>query len=321
MDKTELTPKVSIIGAGNVGMRYAYALMISGLARKIVIVDIDRKRVEGEVMDLSHGAPYISPVEVTAGSYSDINDSDVVVITAGKRQDPGQTRFELAKDNVQIYKKIIPEIIKYTPKSIILVVTNPVDVLSYAAYKMSGKPAKEVIGSGTVLDTARFRFLLANHCGVDSHNVHAYILGEHGDTEFPVWSSAIIGGILIKDYCHICRQKVSCNHQEELENIFLEVRDSAYKIIERKGETSYGIGLALVRITQAIINDENAILPVSHLVRDYYGINDIYLSLPAVLNKQGVREILKMGFDAKEERRLRESSEAIRKVVKDAGFL
>jgi len=317
----DLKPKVSIIGAGNVGMRYAYALMMSGLARKIVIVDVDKKRVEGEVMDLSHGAPYISPVEVASGDYSDIKDSDMVVITAGKKQSPCQTRLDLAKDNIQIYKKIIPEVIKYAQESIIMIVANPVDVLSYAAYKISGKSASKVIGSGTVLDTARFRFLLANHCNIDSRNVHGYILGEHGDTEFPVWSSAMIGGILFKDYCHICKQKANCNHQEELEDIFLEVRDSAYKIIERKGETSYGIGLALVRITQAIINDENAILSVSYLVKDYYGINDVYLSLPAVLNKQGVREILKIEFDAKEERLLKLSSEAIKKVIKETGLL
>ncbi|MDD4954377.1 MAG: L-lactate dehydrogenase [Candidatus Omnitrophica bacterium] len=318
---TELKPKVSIIGAGSVGMRYAYALMMSGLARKIVILDIDKKRVEGEVMDLSHGAPYISPVEVAAGDYPDIKDSDLVVITAGKKQIPGQTRLELAKDNVQLYRKIIPEVMRYAKESIILVVTNPVDVLSYAAYKLSGKPASEVIGSGTVLDTARFRFLLASHCRIDPHNVHAYILGEHGDSEFPIWSSAMIGGILFKDYCRICREEANCNHDEELGDIFLEVRDSAYKIIERKGETSYGIGLALVRITQAIIHDENAILPVSYLVKDYYGINGVYLSLPAVLNKQGVRETLKVEFDEKEERQLKDSGEAIKKVIKDIGLL
>lgn len=313
----ELKPKVSIIGCGNVGMRYAYALMISGLVRKIVIVDIDKKRLEGEVMDLSHGSPYISPVEVVSGDYPDIKDSDLVVITAGKKQGPGQTRLDLAKDNAEIYKKIIPEVIRYAPKSILLVVTNPVDVLSYAAYKLSGKPAKEVIGSGTVLDTARFRFLLASHCKIDPHNVHAYILGEHGDSEFPVWSSAMIGGILFKDYCHICEQEARCNHQEGLQNIFLQVRDSAYKIIERKGETSYGIGLALVRITQAIIHDENAILPVSYLVKDFFGINDVYLSLPSVVNREGVREVLKVEFNKEEQGQFRKSAQAIKDIIRE----
>lgn len=315
-----LKPKVSIIGAGNVGIRYAYALMMSGLARQIVIVDIDKKRLEGEVMDLSHGAPYISPVDISAGDYKDIAHSDLVVITAGKKQAPNQTRIELVKDNAGIFKKVIPEIVKYSPASIILVVSNPVDILSYVAWKVSGKPANHVIGSGTVLDTARFRFLLARHCMIDPHNVHAYILGEHGDTEFPVWSSAMIGGVLFKDYCHVCRQKSNCNHQGELNNIFFEVRDSAYKIIERKGETSYGIGLALVRITQAILHDENAILPVSFLVKEFLGIEDIYLSLPAVVNREGVREVLNIELNEKEKESFKASGTAVKQIIREIGF-
>ncbi|MCJ7645403.1 L-lactate dehydrogenase, partial [bacterium] len=177
-----LKPKVSIIGCGNVGMRYAYALLLKGVVRQIVLVDVDRKRLEGEVMDLSHGAPYISPVEIIAGDYPDIKNSDLVVITAGRKNRPGQTRLDLAKDNVELYRKIIPEIVKYASYSILLIVTNPVDVLSYTAYKLSSKPANKVIGSGTVLDTARFRFLLGRQCEVDSRNIHAYILGEHGDS-------------------------------------------------------------------------------------------------------------------------------------------
>lgn len=316
----DLKPKVSIIGCGNVGMRYAYALMIEGLARNIVLVDIDKRRLEAEVMDLSHGAPYISPVEIVAGDYPDIINSDLIVITAGKKQKPGQSRIELAKDNVSLYRKIIPEIIKYSPKSIFLIVTNPVDTLSYATYNFSGKPAKEVIGSGTVLDSARFRFLLAKHCKVDARNIHAYILGEHGDSEFAVWSKAMIGGVLIEDYCSICNDKHNCKMKEELNKIFLEVRDSAYRIIERKQETSYGIGLALVRITQAIINDENAILPVSSLVKGYLGIKDVYLSLPAVINKRGIREILKIELSDQEQKQLKDSAEAIRKVTKGVGL-
>ena len=210
----DLKPKVSIIGCGNVGMRYAYALMIKGIVSKIVIVDIDKKRLEGEVMDLSHGAPYISPVEVVAGDYKDITGSDLVVITAGKKQKPGQSRIELARDNVDVYRNIIPQVMKYAPEAIILVVTNPVDVLSYAAYKFSGKPIKKVIGSGTVLDSARFRFLIAKHCNVDARNIHAYILGEHGDTEFPVWSKAMIGGVLFSDYCGVCGNRKNCKHEQ-----------------------------------------------------------------------------------------------------------
>jgi len=311
-----LKPKVSIIGCGNVGMRYAYALMISGIARQIVLVDIDKKRLEGEVMDLSHGAPYISPVEVVAGDYPDIKDSDLVVITAGKKQKPNQSRIELAQDNVELFRQIIPKITRYAKEAIFLIVTNPVDVLSYAAYKFSKKPAKEVIGSGTVLDTARFRFLLAKHCKIDPRNIHAYILGEHGDTEFAVWSRVMIGGVLFKDYCYICKDKHICLKKEELNKIFIEVRDSAYKIIERKGETSYGIGLALVRITEAILNDENAILPVSSLIEGYLGIKGVYLSLPAVINRKGIREVLKIELSPEEKQAFINSAYSLKAIIK-----
>lgn len=315
-----LKPKVSIIGCGNVGMRYAYALMISGIVRQIVIVDIDKKRLEGEVIDLSHGAPYISPVEIVAGDYSDIKDSDLVVVTAGKKQKSGQTRTDLAKDNVELFKVMLSEIMKYAPSAIQLIVTNPVDVLAYAAYRISGKPAHQVMSSGTVLDTARFRFLLSKHCEVDPHNIHAYILGEHGDTEFAVWSKAMIGGVLFKEYCNVCAKSRLCHRDIEFQEIFNEVRDSAYKIIESKGETSYGIGLALVRITQAIINDENAILPVSSLVKGYLGITDVFLSLPAVVNKTGVRQILELSLAADEQEAFKNSAAAVKKVIKEAGL-
>ncbi|MDD5669462.1 MAG: L-lactate dehydrogenase [Candidatus Omnitrophica bacterium] len=316
----ELRPKVSIIGCGNVGVRYAYALMIKGTVRQIVMVDMDRRRLEGEVMDLSHGAPYIHPVEVVCGDYSDIKNSDIVVITAGKKQKPGQSRMDLAKDNVEVYRQIIPEIMKYSPDAVFVIVSNPVDVLAYAAYRLSGKNPREVISSGTVLDTARFRFLLSKHCRVDPHNIHAYILGEHGDTEFPVWSSAMIGGILFKDYCRMCGNNGQCNHDETFKMIFNEVRDSAYKIIERKQETSYGIGLALVRITQAVIDDENAILPVSSLVNGCYGLNDVYLSLPAVVNRAGVREIVNPDLSSEELRALRTSADAIKNTISHCGL-
>lgn len=316
----DLKPKVSIIGCGNVGMRYAYALMLKGGARQIILVDLDRKRLEGEVMDLSHGAPYISPVEIIAGDYSHIKNSDLVVITAGRKQKPDQTRLDLAKDNVELYRKIIPEIVKYASSAILLIVSNPVDVLSYAAYKFSSKPREKVIGSGTVLDTARFRFLLSKHCNVDPRNIHAYILGEHGDSEFPVWSRAMIGGVLFKDYCYICKKSATCQHDKELNKVFTEVKDSAYEIIERKQETSYGIGLALVRITQAIINDENAILPVSSLVENYLGIDDVYLSLPSVINKEGVREVLQIELNPQEKQAFKNSADAIRRVIRETGL-
>ena len=321
MDQSDrLKPKVSVIGCGNVGMRYAYALIMRGLARQLVLVDRDRNRLEGEVMDLSHGAPYISPVEISAGDYQDMADSDLVVITAGRKQQPGESRMGLVSANVGMYKTIIPEVVKYAPKAIILVVSNPVDVLSYAAYKFSGKPASEVIGSGTVLDTARFRFLLSQHCNIDPHNVHAYILGEHGDSEIAVWSKAMIGGVYFHDYCLICEKKRVCRGEQEFSEILSEVRNSAYKIIEKKGETSYGIGLALVRITQAILNNENAVLPVSSLITDYLGISDVYLSVPSILNRAGVRGVLRLELNAKETEEFKKSAEAVKGVIKQAGL-
>jgi len=317
---SELFPKISIIGCGNVGMRYTYALMIKGIARKIILVDLDKKRVGGEVIDLSHSTPFTSPVEVIAGDYSDIKDSNLIVITAGKKQKPGQTRLDVAKDNVDLFRVIVPEIFKYAPSAIYLIVSNPVDILSYATYKFSKKNSKEVIGSGTVLDTARFKFLLGKHCNVDPRNVHAYILGEHGDTEVPIWSKAMLGGGSLKDYCPVCNNHEKCNRDVELNSIFEGVRDSAYEIIERKGETSYGIGLSLVRITQALINNENSILPVSCYIDDYIGINDVYLSLPAVLNNEGIRDVLKLELNNEEQEKLRHSAQTLKDVLNAVGL-
>ncbi|MFA5116718.1 MAG: L-lactate dehydrogenase [Candidatus Omnitrophota bacterium] len=316
----QLRPKISIIGCGGVGMRYAYALIMKGLARQLVLVDKDKNRLEGEVMDLSHGAPYISPVEIIAGEYSDLAGSDLVVITAGRKQQPGESRIDLVSANVGLYKAIIPEVVKYAPDAIILVVSNPVDILSYAAFKFSGKPAHEVIGSGTVLDTARFRFLLSRHCNIDPHNVHAYILGEHGDSEIAVWSKAMIGGVYFSDYCLICEKRRACRGEKEFDEILSEVRNSAYKIIEKKGETSYGIGLALVRITRAIINNENAVLPVSTLIQDYLGVGDVYLSVPSILNRAGVRAVLRLELNSKEREEFKKSAETVKSVIKQAGL-
>ncbi len=315
-----LKPKISIIGCGNVGTRFAYVLTIKGLARHIVMVDIDKKRVEGEVMDISHGAPYTSPVKIDAGGYPDVQDSDIVVITAGRNQRPNETRIDLIKDNIKLYEKIIPEIMDFAPSAKFLIVSNPVDILSYAAYKLSEKPENEVFGSGTVLDTARFRYLLGRKCSINPQNIHAYILGEHGDSEFAVWSSAMIGGMLIKDYCLTCNNREFCDNEKELSQIFEEVRMSAYKIIERKGETSYGIGLALAQITQAILHDENTILPVSTLVKDYLGIQNVYLGLPAILNKLGVVRVLKIALNSKEKDYFNQSAQKLRNVIEEVGI-
>lgn len=320
MNNKPLKPKISIIGAGNVGVRFAYSLMIKGLARQIVIYDINRKRLEGEVMDLAFGEPFVKPVEIIAGDYSDMAGSDIVVITAGLAQKPGQTRLDLVKGNVDLLKKIIPQIMKYSPESILMVVSNPVDVLSYAAYKISGKPPHQVIGSGTVLDTARFRSLLARKFQLDSRNIHAYILGEHGDSEFAVWSQAIIGAVPLRNYCKMSGRQCGKTCPEGCMDILDDVKNSAYEIIERKGETSYAIGLGAVRISQAIIGNENSILPISALVEDYMGINDVYLSLPAIVNSSGVREILKLELNDRERNDFLKSANTLKEVIREVGI-
>ncbi len=312
-----MKPKVSIIGSGNVGMRYAYSLMLANFARSIVIVDLDKKRLEGEVMDLTSCMPFVSPVDIIAGDYSDLESSDIVVITAGARQKPGETRLALVRQNVEIYKNIIPKIMKYAKEAVFLIVTNPVDTLSYAAYKISQKPWQEVIGSGTVLDSARFRLLLSQHCNMDARNVHAYILGEHGDSEFPVWSRAMIGGVLFKEYCPMCNK---CDTKDALPIIFNKVKNFAYEIIEKKGETSYGVGLALTRITSAVLKDENSVLPVSSFIDNYYDVGDLYMSIPAVVNKKGIRELLKIKLDAEEINNLKKSANLIKETIKSSGL-
>ena len=312
-----MKPKVSIIGCGNVGTRYAYALTIKGLARQIVLVDIDQERLEGEVMDLSHGAPYTPPVKIKAGKYEDVKNSDLIVITAGKNQEPGESRLDLIDKNVKLFKDIIPKIKKFAPNSVYLVVSNPVDILSYATYKISGKPENEVIGSGTTLDTSRFRYLLGKKCNMNAKNIHAYILGEHGDSEFAVWSRALVGGMFFTDYFLTCHEIQEQESEDLFRDIFQQVKHSAYTIIDKKGETSYGIGLALARISQAILNDENTILPVSTLIKGYLGVDDIYLSLPAVLNREGVSRVLEIELNQEEKQKFQESAEKLKKTIEN----
>ena len=315
-----LKPKVSIIGCGNVGIRYAYSLMINGCAREITLVDYFRDKAEGEAIDLSHGAPFTPAVNINAGGYEDIKGSDLVVITAGKKQKQGQTRIDLLKDNVNLFKSIIPEVMKYAPDAILLIASNPVDILTYAAYKISGKPSNKVIGSGTLLDSARFRYEIAKHCDIDARSVHAYVLGEHGDSEFPVWSKATVGGVNIENHCMLCNNKKDCNHIEKLNTIFNNVKNSAYTIIEKKGETSYGIGLALTRITESILLNENSVLPVSVLVKDFYGVNDVYLSLPSVINSNGIRQVQQIEFNDKEKNAFVNSAKILKDLLNEIGI-
>ncbi len=304
--------KVVIVGAGAVGSTSAYALMRSGLADEIVLVDLDRQRAEGEAMDMNHGLFFVPPVDLHAGDYDDCADASVVVITAGAKQKPGQTRLELVHDNVRICRRIMDEVTSRTREAVIIIVTNPVDVLTYFALKHSGLPAGQILGSGTVLDSARFRYLLSRRYGIDPRNIHAYIVGEHGDSEVALWSMAHIGGTPLKTYCEVCGKQVSDLDQDA---ILRQVRESAYHVIESKEATYYADSLALERIVGAVLRDENSVLTVSTMIDGLYGIQDVCLSLPAVVNRAGVRDILHASLDEREVEGLRRSAGVLRKVI------
>jgi len=311
-------PKIVIVGAGSVGSTFVYSLMISGLAREIVLIDNNRKRLRGEVMDLNHGVSFASPVNIHEGDYNDCKDAEVVVITLGAKQKSGQSRLDLIKTNADIFKEIIPKIVKYCRQGVLLVVSNPVDILTYYALKISGLDKGRVIGSGTVLDTSRLRYSISRNCQIDPKNIHAYIIGEHGDSELPVWSQASIAGMKIAEYCPQCNK--SCDYHKRLGNIFKEVKDAAYEIIKCKGSTYYAIGLSLTKIVQAIIRDENSILPLSSFIDDYYGIKEVCFSLPCKVNRLGVERVLKIELFDEEQVQLRQSAEKLKSVIKSLGI-
>ncbi|MEN8907634.1 MAG: L-lactate dehydrogenase [Clostridiales bacterium] len=307
-----ISTKISIIGAGFVGSTTAYTIMTSGLVSEIVLVDISKDKSDGEVMDLNHGMPFTKPVKVYSGTYEDTKNSDIVIITAGANQKPNETRIDLVEKNVKIFKNILSELLKYNDNSILLVVTNPVDILTYITYKYSGFPKNRVIGSGTVLDTARFRYLLADHTNIDPRNVHAYIIGEHGDTEVPAWSLANIAGISMDKYCDICN---GCDRDFTKSNIFNQVKSAAYEIIQKKGATYYAVALAVNKIVETILRDENSILTVSSFLENKYGLNDICISVPTIVNKNGVERILELPLSTYEHDLLKRSSDSLKGVI------
>jgi L-lactate dehydrogenase len=304
--------KVVVIGAGFVGTTYVYALMHTGLAAEIVLIDLDQRRVKGEVMDLEHGLPFVPPVKIRSGDYSDCADANLIVITAGAKQIPGESRLELIQRNAEIVRSICDEIKKHGSDAVLLMVANPVDVLTQVALKQLGWPRKRVIGSGTVLDSARFRSMLSRHCGIDTRNVHAYILGEHGDSEVATWSMTHIAGVPMKDYCILCQ---GCEAGKGHEDIVRRVRDSAYHIIDYKGSTYYAIGLSLTRISGAILRNEHSILTVSLLLQGEYGIDDICLSVPCVVGKSGVERIVTALLSEDEQVALEASAQTLRKIL------
>lgn len=313
MSKTGFVgPKIAIVGAGSVGTSFAYSLLIQGLASQIVVIDVNKERAEGEVMDLDHGIPFAYPVQIWSGDYCDCKDADIVVIAADKGQKIEQSRLDLAQGNFGLMKQIVPSITKHNKECILIVVTNPLDVMTYAALKLSGFPKNRVIGSGTSLDTARLRFLLAEHLQIDPRNIHAYIIGEHGDSEVPVWSLANVAGIKLRDYCLACKVPFT---EHEFDDMFLKVRNAGYEIMKRKGRTNYGVALAVTRIVRSILRNENSVLTVSTLLEDYYGVNDLCLSVPTIVNRNGVKQIIKLPLDENEIEEFHESATIIKNVI------
>lgn len=314
----EKTPKLAIVGAGAVGATIAYACMIRGVAKQIVLFDSNRTKVDAEILDLNHGLQFV-PMAAIEGS-DDVNickDAAVVVITAGAKQKPGQTRMELASANADICKKLLPQLLSVAPNAIYLLVTNPVDVMTYVAQKITALPAGRVFGSGTVLDSSRFRYLIAQRLNVAVQNVHAYIAGEHGDSEIPLWSSATVASIPLHDWAVAHHGKLTVRDRTE---IFQNVKSAAYQIIQGKGATNYAIGLATTKILEAVLHDENRILPVSSLLTDYRGISNACLSVPCIVNGGGVEAPLPIPLNANEEAGLKNSADIIRSAIQSLGF-
>ncbi len=302
--------KVSIVGAGFVGSTAAYAMLLQRVCNEIVLIDVNKQKAEGEAMDLKHGLGFVENTKITFGDdYSLIKGSDVVVITAGANQKPGQSRMDLIKTNAAIFKQIIPQIVKHAPNAVLLIVTNPVDVMTFLALKYSKLPATKVFGSGTCLDTARFRELLGEKLDVDPRSVHAYILGEHGDSEFPVWSSATIGGIHVSEFPGF--NKTIAHYT------FQHTRNAAYEIISRKGATYYAIGLTIAAIVRSIISDDKEVVAVSTFIRNYYGANNVCLSVPCIVGESGIVKQLFPKLDKTEQLALRKSAAAIKQAISE----
>ncbi|MGI6510451.1 MAG: L-lactate dehydrogenase [Erysipelotrichaceae bacterium] len=305
--------KISIVGAGYVGSATAFALLNHGIATNIVLVDVNRKRAEGEAMDLDHGKVFVSPVNVIAGSYEDTTDSDIVIITAGLAQKQGETRIDLVNKNIEIFKEMVPQIIKYNPDAILLVVSNPVDILSYVTYKLSGFPHHRVFGSGTVLDTARFQSDLSIRFQVDPRDIQANIIGEHGDSEVATWSVTTVAGLSVDQYCNLVGIEFT---EDDKKAISEGVKDAAYEIINRKGYTNYAVALAVTRIVEAIMRDEKSILTVSTLQKGTYGLDEVYLSLPTRVGRKGALDVIEVPYSSNEIEALQHSAQLLKDIIK-----
>lgn len=307
--------KVAMIGCGFVGAASCFALMQSGLFREMVLIDANQSKAEGEALDISHGLPFAKPMDIYAGDYSDLADAAIVIVSAGAAQKPGETRLDLVKKNVGIFKSIMPQIKNSGFEGILLIVANPVDILTTVAQKLTGFPESRVIGSGTVLDTARLKYLLGEHLGVDSRSIHAFIVGEHGDSEIVAWSSANVSGVPLNDFCEL---RGHFRHKEAMEEIADTVKNSAYEIIEKKQSTYYGIAMSVKRICEAIIRDEESILPVSVTLHGNFGIDGVSLSVPAVVGKSGVETLVPIKLSVDELVKLQESATTLKEIYKEA---
>ena len=306
--------KVAVVGLGFVGSASVFALMQSGLFSEMVLVNRDMSKAEGEALDISHGLPFAKPMKIYAGTYDDIVDAAVIVITSGAGQKPGETRLDLVRKNVEVYRSIIPEIAKRDCEGILLIVSNPVDILTSAAVKLSGFPENRVFGSGTVLDTARLKYLLGEHLNVDSRSVHAFIIGEHGDSEIAAWSSANISGVPLHNFCEM---RGNFEHEKAMYEIAEGVKNSAYEIIEKKKATYYGIAMSVKRICEAIVRDEKSILPISSIQHGQYGIEGVALSMPAVVGKNRAETLVPIELNEAEQTALRHSADTLKQVLNE----
>lgn len=303
-----------IVGAGQVGLACAYAMMIQNVLDEMVLVDIDQEKLIGEVMDLEQGISFVEPTAIKAGTMADGAGADIVVITAGAAQKEGETRLDLVQKNVEVLKKLIPDIVTYCPQAILLLVSNPVDVLTYAAWKLSGLPKSRVLGSGTVLDTGRFRYLLSRRLGIDARSLHAYVIGEHGDSEVPFWSQANVCGT------PLYYDGMPADEREAMGEIFQQTKNAAYEIIQRKGYTNYAVGLAVTKIVQSIVRDQNRVLTVSCVTDEIFGVSDVCLSVPAVVGRAGVARRLNLSLNQQEQTLLQHSAQTLRGVIEQITF-
>ena len=310
----EVNPrKAAVIGCGFVGSATAFTLMQSRLFSELVLLDVNMEKADGEAKDIAHGIPFAGQMKIYAGTYDDAADAAIIIITAGANQKPGETRLDLVQKNTAIYQSIIPEIVKRDFGGILLIVSNPVDILTYVALKLSGLPENRVLGSGTVLDTARLKYALGEHLGVDSRSVHSFIIGEHGDSEIAAWSSTNVSGIPMNDFCEM---RGHFNHDAAMDAIAEKVKNSAYEIISKKQATYYGIAMSVKRICECIVRNERSILPVSAMMHGEYGIEDITLSMPAIVGIGGVETHVPIALSEEEAEKLVESAKKLKEVAK-----